>query len=386
MKIRAVIVFIASLSFLLSCADKNEKQKPPQEIQVYQVKTEDIPVFEDYVGQVYGAKDIDIRARVEGVITGIHFQEGSQVKKGKLLYTIDSQPYEADVAAKMSKVAEAKTILAKALSDLNRIRPLAEQKAVSQSDLDGAVAQYEAAQSSLEAANAILRASQIQLSYTKISAPISGVIGKTKAKVGDFVGREPNPVILNTISDISSVLVQFFITEKQYLQAKRFSMSEVYKTRKNRPAENLQLFLSDGTIYDHVGKIDFVNREIDSQTGAMLVQSSFPNPDGILRPGQYAKVKIRIDMIENGVMIPQRCLSELQGLYTVSLVNKDNIIENKRVEVGEPIGNFRIVRKGLSAGDQVVYEGLQKIRKGMTVKPVIVNVEPILTETVSSDE
>ena len=386
MKIKAVIVFIASLSFLLSCADKNKKQKPPQEIQVYEVKTEDIPVFEDYVGQVYGAKDIDIRARVEGVITGIHFQEGSQVKKGKLLYTIDSQPYEADVAAKMSKVAEAKTILAKALSDLNRIRPLAEQKAVSQSDLDGAVAQYEAAQSSLEAANAILRASQIQLSYTKISAPISGVIGKTKAKVGDFVGREPNPVILNTISDISSVLVQFFITEKQYLQAKRFSMSEVYKTRKNRPAENLQLFLSDGTVYEHVGKIDFVNREIDSQTGAMLVQSSFPNPDGILRPGQYAKVKLRIDMIENGIMIPQRCLSELQGLYTVSLVNKDNIIETKRVEVGESIGSFRIVRKGLSAGDKVVYEGLQKIRKGMQVKPVIVNVEPVLTETVSSDE
>ncbi len=379
---RKTLFFLPLLSWLItSCASDGQNQLNVPEIQVYQVKTQDIPVYDEYVGQIYGAKDIAIRARVEGVLIGIYFQEGSKVKKGKLLYTIDSQPYEADVAAKMSKVAEAKTMLAKALSDLNRIKPLAEQKAVSQSDLDGAVAQYEAAQSSLEAANAVLRASQIQLSYTRISAPISGIIGKTKAKVGDFVGRDPNPVILNTVSDISNVLVQFFITEKQYLQAKRYSMTEGYEKRKNKPAENLKLLLSDGTVYKHRGKIDFINREIDSQTGAMLVQASFPNPDGILRPGQYAKVDIRIDMIEDGIMIPQRCLTELQGLYTVSLITKDNKIENKRVDVGRPIGDFRIIYKGLAAGDRVVYEGLQKVRKEMTIKPVIVDVEPIINET-----
>jgi membrane fusion protein (multidrug efflux system) len=380
MKNNVLIIFFLLIWLFVSCGENNANQHPVPEIQVYQVKTQDIPVYDEYVGQIYGAKDIDIRARVEGVIIGIYFQEGSHVNKGKLLYTIDSQPYEADVAAKMSKVAEAKTMLAKALSDLNRIRPLAEQQAVSQSDLDGAVAQYEAAQSSLEAANAVLRASQIQLSYTRISAPISGVIGKTKAKVGDFVGREPNPVILNTVSDISNVLVQFFITEKQYLIAKRFSLTESHKKLENEPADNLRLLLSDGTVYKHIGKIDFVNREIDSQTGAMLVQASFPNPDGILRPGQYAKIDIRINMIENGIMIPQRCLSELQGLYTVSLITKDNKIENKRVEVGEPIGDFRIIRKGLSAEDRVVYEGLQKVRKGMSIKPMIVDVEPVINE------
>ncbi len=377
MKVIGLIFTLLLTGILISCGKQKQNQDVLPEIQVYQVKTQDIPVFDEYVGQIYGAKDIDIRARVEGALTGIYFQEGSFVKKGKLLYKIDSQPYEAEVAAKMSKVAEAKTMLAKALSDLNRIKPLAEQKAVSQSDLDGAIAQYEAAKSSLEAANAVLRAAQIQLSYTKISAPISGVIGKTKAKVGDFVGREPNPVILNTISDIGSVLVQFFITEKQYLQAKRFSLTETYGKIKDKPAENLELYLSDGTVYGHRGKIDFINREIDSQTGAMLVQASFPNPDGILRPGQYAKVKIRINLIENGIMIPQRCLSELQGLYMVSLVGKDNVIENRRVEAGEPVGNFQIIYKGLKAGDKIVYEGLQKVRKGMPVKPLVVDVEPV---------
>ena len=369
-----IILFL----FFLSCANNDTAERSAPEIQVYQVTQQDIPVYDEYVGQVYGLKDIAIRARVEGFLTGIYFQEGSAVKKGKLLYTIDAQTYEADAAAKMSKVAQAKTMLAKALSDLNRIKPLAEQNAVSQSDLDGAVAQYEAAKSSVEAAEAVLRSAQIQLSYTRVTAPISGIIGKTKAKVGDFVGKDPNPVILNTVSDINTVLVQFFITEKQYLQAKRFSLTESFKTQKDKPAENLGLILSDDTVYEYKGNLNFIDREIDSETGAMLVQASFPNPDHILRPGQYARVKIRVDMIENGIMIPQRCLSELQGTYNVTLVNKENKVEKKRVVAGETVGNFRIIREGLSAGDLVVYEGLQKVRPDMPVKPVVVEVEHIV--------
>jgi membrane fusion protein (multidrug efflux system) len=381
---RNMILVVLSM-LIFSCGTDNSKYKI-SEIEVYQVKGKDIPVFEEYVGQIYGAKDIAIRARVEGVLIGIHFKEGSSVKKGKLLYTIDAQPYEADVAAKMSGVAEAKTRLAKALSDLNRIKPLAEQKAVSQSDLDGAVAQYEAAKSSVEAANAVLRASQIQLGYTKIFSPISGVIGRTKAKVGDFVGKDPNPVILNTVSDISSILVQFFITEDQYLSAHRFSLSENYKTRKNRPADNLQLILSDNSYYKHLGEFDFIDREVDPQTGAILVQASFPNPEKLLRPGQYAKIKIRVDLIENGIIIPQRCLSELQGTFRVDIVNGENKIEKRAVKVGVTVGNFRIVKSGLKVGDKIVYEGLQKVRPGMPINPVVVDVQQIMNENGNNNE
>ena len=192
---------------------------------VFETKAERVPIRLEFVGQVSGFKDIAIRARVEGYLEGIHFEEGSRVEKGSLLYTLESQPFEAAVAAQMSGVAEAKTALVKAESDLNRIRPLAEAKAVSESDLDSAVAMYEASIAGVDAAEANLRAANIQLSYTKIHAPISGLIGMTRAKVGDFVGREPNPVILNVVSQIDTVLVQFFITENQYLFSARRSGS-----------------------------------------------------------------------------------------------------------------------------------------------------------------
>ena len=175
----------------------------------------------EFVGQTSGLKDIAIRARVEGFLEGLHFQEGGEVKKGDLLYTLESQPFEEKVAARMSAVAEVKTMLAKTKGDLDRIKPLAEINAVSKSDLDEAVAAYEATQSSLDAAKATLRAAKIELSYTKIYSPIDGIIGKTQAKVGDFVGRDPNPVILNTVSQVDTILVTFFITETQYLELAR---------------------------------------------------------------------------------------------------------------------------------------------------------------------
>ena len=276
-----------------ACSQQKEEQAPPPppDITVYQTKVQEVPIYQEFVGQTHGFKDISIRARIEGFLEGIHFAEGSRIKKGTLLYTLESQQFEADVAAKMSRVAEAQTMLAKAKSDLNRIEPLAKEKAVSQSDLDAAVAQHEASIESVKAAEANLRASKIQLGYTKIYSPISGIIGKTKAKVGDFVGRSPNPVILNTVSRIDTVLVEFFITETQYLLVARHRLSQNDSADKNSRGGELELILADGSLYEQKGKVDFVDREVDSSTGAMLIQASFPNPEELLRPGQFAKVK-----------------------------------------------------------------------------------------------
>ncbi|HSQ85898.1 MAG TPA: efflux RND transporter periplasmic adaptor subunit, partial [Desulfobacterales bacterium] len=250
MKIIKLILPCILFLLVCSCSQKGEQQAqaPPPQVTVVVTQAQDVPVYQEFVGQIYGFKDIAIRARVEGFLTGIHFEEGSRVEKGALLYTLDSQPFEADVAAKMSKVAEAKTMEAKAKSDLDRIEPLAKEKAVSESDLDGAVARYEASVESVKAAEAILRASEIQLGYTKIYSPITGIIGKTKAKVGDFVGRSPNPVILNTVSRIDTVLVEFFITERQYLQlARRFASEIEMAYQKNQKGE-LELILADGSL------------------------------------------------------------------------------------------------------------------------------------------
>ena len=375
--------FLALLFLLAGCEgnDKTAQAPPPPEIPVYITKAEEVPIYQEFVGQVYGSKDIAIRARVEGFLEGIHFQEGSVVAAGDLLYTIDSQPFEATVAASMSKVAEAKTLLAKATSDLNRIRPLAEQNAVSQSDLDGAVAAYKANQSNLEAARANLRATEIQLGYTKVYSPINGIIGKTKAKVGDFVGREPNPVILNTVSNVERVLVEFFLTENEYLTLARRYFAEQEKTQLDEKdlekGPDLELILADGSVYPHKGKGEFLDREVDRSTGAILVQASFPNPNSLIRPGQFAKIKIAIDNIKNGILVPQRCVSELQGRFRVFVVDDQNKVTERQVQPGPTIDNFWLIRDGLKTGEKVVYEGMQFITEGAEVKPVATEVERI---------
>ena len=358
--------------FLFSCDKIVEEKKappPPPKVTVIETTTEEVKIYQEFVGQVYGFKDIAIRARVEGFLEGVHFQEGSTIKKGKLLYTLESQPFEADVAAKMSMVAEAKTALAYAESDLSRVRPLAEENAVSKSDLDAAVARYDASIAGVEAAEANLRAANIQLGYTKIYTPINGIIGKTQAKVGDFVGKNPNPVILNVVSNIETVLVEFFITENQYLELARFFRNKDKTQASQRGRAGVELLLADGSVYDHKGKIDFVGREVDPTTGALLVQASFPNPERLLRPGLFAKVKAITDIVKDGILIPQRCVTELQGLYSVMVVDEGNKIDRREVIVGPTIGEFWLIVEGLKPGEKVIYEGLQAVRDGVEVNP-----------------
>ena len=225
MKVVFFLTAIILVSLISGCGSDDTSLAIRPKIPVYVTKAENVPLYKEFVGQVYGYKDIAIRARLEGFLEEIHFLEGSRIPKGKLLYTLESQPFEADEAAKMSGLAEANTRLAKAESDLNRYRPLAAQNAVSQSDLDAAEANYDASVASVKAAEANLRASRIQLSYTKIYSPIPGLIGKTQAKAGDFVGKNPNPVILNVVSRIDTILVQFFLTENQYLSMARYFAS-----------------------------------------------------------------------------------------------------------------------------------------------------------------
>jgi len=370
-KIALNFLCILLLTLFPACNKEEAKQQPlpPPKVIVYQTEPREVPIYREFVGQVYGYKDIAISARVEGYLEGVHFEEGSRVKKGELLYTLESQQFEADVAAKMSGVAGAKTVLTEAETYLNRIKPLAEEKAVSQSDLDSAVAHYEVAISSVKAAQANLKAAKIQLGYTKIYSPISGIIGKTKAKVGDFVGRSPNPIILNTVSRIDTVLVQFFITESQYLTFMRRFMSEINSGKLEKVEKSdLELVLSDGSVYAHKGKADFVNREVDPTTGALLIQASFPNPDGLLRPGQFARVKGEVEVVKGGILIPQRCVMELQGTFTIYVVGAENKIQAKEVKVGPKIKSFWLIREGLKAGEKVVYEGLQKVKDGTVIE------------------
>ena len=376
MKCKTIVLIISLSFFLFACSSEEKEQAPPPppEVSIIETKAQDVPLYLEFVGQTAGLKDIAIRARVEGFLEGIHFQEGSTVKKGQLLYTLESQPFEEKVAARMSGVAEVKTMLAKTKGDLDRIRPLAKSNAVSKSDLDAAVAAYEATLSSLEAAKAILRAAEIELSYTKIKSPLDGIIGRTQAKVGDFVGKDPNPVILNTVSQVDTILVSFFITETQYLAIAR-SLAEALSKEHDKLEADFELILIDGSVFEHKGRPDFVDREVDSATGAILVQASFPNPEQILRPGQFAKVRIKARVAKDAILIPQRCVMEIQGLHNVFVVNAENTIETRDIKVGPKVGSFWLITEGLKPGEKVVFEGLQKVKDGTAVKPVVADVK-----------
>ncbi len=367
------LFFALLVVVIISCKDKVPQAPPPSPFQVYEIQTKSVPIFEEFVGQVYGEKDIPIRARVEGFLEGIHFKEGSNIKKGDLLYVIDPDPFKEAVVAKQSMVAQANTAVIQTESDLKRVKPLAEMDAVSIRELDMAQAQRDASLSSLKAANADLNIAEINLSYTRILSPIDGIIGRTLAREGEFVGKDPNPVILNTVSDISSIRVQFFLSENEYLRiAREFSktIKENPKGSRDEKAE-IELILSDGSLFDQKGEIDFIDRNIDTSTGTILVQATFQNPERIIRPGQFARVKIKVMDVKDAIIVPQKCLTELQGQYSVLVVNAENKVETVQVEIGEKIPGYTIIKNGLKSGDHIILEGLQKARPGMEVVPVV---------------
>jgi len=372
MKKRTILLVIISGLLFISCGDDGKKQKPTPKIEVYEIVEQAVPIIDEFVGNVAGQKDIAIRARAVGFLEGIHFNEGRKVKKGKLLYTIESQQYESESAAMQSKLAEAKTNLAYTESDLARIRPLAENNAVSQSDLDAAVAKNDAAKANVAAAKANLRAANILLGYTKIKSPITGIIGKTKAKVGDFVGQNPNPVILNVVSSIDTILVDFFLRESYYLEIFRKYVNNEEINNPKKDKDNLELVLVDGTIFENKGYVKFIDREVDPSTGAILVQAAFPNtPEGLIRPGQFAKIRATVDVVEKGILIPQRCVMEIQGVHSVFVVTAENKVESRGVKTGPTVDGSWLIEEGLKAGEKIVYEGLQKVRTGMTVEPIV---------------
>ena len=374
-----IAISLISVSFLSlhSCSEKNKKIPPPPEITVVEVVQKDVPIYKKFVGQVYGNSDIPIRARVSGFLNGIHFLEGFSVKKGQLLYTIEPEPFLAKVATQESHLAEAKTQLAKAESDLNRIKPLAEINAVSKSDLDAAQAEYDAAVSYVHAMESNLKYAKIDLSYCWIKSPIDGVIGKTKARVGEFVGQSPNPVILNTVSTVDTIRVEFYLTEADYIRLAReykeiTSYESKYAVYNDR--NNLSLILADGSVFKHKGFVNFINREVDPQTGSLLVQTTFPNPEKLLKPGQYAKIVVKMKEAKGALLIPQRCVMELQGQYSVFVVQNDTV-KSRQIKVGESIGNMVIVKEGLKNGEKIVIDALQKVQTGLKIKPKVIQFE-----------
>jgi len=356
---------------------------PPLPVEVVKAERRDVPLTIEMVGSTLGTQDVPIRARVEGFLETMNFQEGRFVKKGDLLYTIDPQPFRAKLIEAQSLLAAAQTSLAKAKADLGRIRPLAEMKAVSEQDLDASVAQEAAARAGVRASEAGVDLAEIELSYTRIMAPIDGLIGLTKAKPGEFVGREPNPVVLNTLSDIDPIRVRFSIAEQEYLILARTYLEAKggRETPRGSDAHNLDrdrleskdndlvLILADGSRHKYLGAVIATSQAIDSTTGTYTVEASFPNPSNLLLPGQFARVQAPYQTLKNVVTVPRKSLVELQGQFRVYVVNDANMVEMRDVVLGPPKDLDVVIESGVEGGESVIFEGMQKVRPGMTVNP-----------------
>lgn len=364
-----------SASLLGACAPDEPPAPPPLDISVVEAVKQDADITLDLVGQTRGSTDIPIRARVQGFLESIEFLEGRPVTKDQLLYTIDPASFRSKVVEAEGRVAEARTLLANAKADLDRIRPLAEMKAVSQQDLDGAVARYEAAIGNLQAANAQQEQAEIEFSYTRIHSPIDGSIGISAAKVGEFVGAEPNPVVLNYVSRNDPIRVRFSINERDYLRlARQFAeLREQFGKEEVDEADSLQLILADGTLHPYKGSIVGYDAAINPTTGTFTMEADFDNPRGIVLAGQFARVRAVTDHREDAVMIPLRAVSELQGTYRVFVVGGDGTVALRMVELGPQVGNLWIIDSGIEAGERVAIEGLLRLQNGAMVNPKVVD-------------
>jgi membrane fusion protein (multidrug efflux system) len=342
---------------------------PVPEVEVVEVVQKDMPIYSEWVGTTEGHVNAKIRAQVTGYLLKRPYIEGAFVKTGDLLFELDPSKFRVSLDQAKGDLAKAQAQLMKAKLDVERDRPLAKQGAISQKELDDSIQAYEAAKGAGATAKAAVDQAKLNLEWTKVTAPIDGVAGIAQAQIGDLV--DPNTV-LTSISTLDPIRVYFSASEQEYLAAAE-KIASRYETRARDPRSledlppNVEMILSDGTLYQHKGRFFLADRQVDVKTGTIRIAALFPNPGNILRPGQFARVRAVTKTKEGALLVPQRAVTEMQGSYQVAVVTPDNRVDIRAVKVGERAGNLWIIDQGVDAGDRVVVEGLQKLKAGMTV-------------------
>ena len=371
---RALILALSGLlaTVEVGCGKQEAPAPPPPDVKVATVLQKDVPIYLEAIGQTRGSTEIEVRARVEGFLQTVNFKEGNPVRKGQLLYTIDPQPFEAALAQAKGNLAQAEADLARARQDVVRYEPLVAKSAISRQEYETAVAVQRAAEAAVDASRASARQAEINLGYTRVVAPEDGLAGKTEVYAGTLVGRGQS-TLLTQISQIGTIHVRFTIPEKDYLF---FARRREERGITGQPVPlPFELVLADGSVHPEKGQLVFVDRNVDPQTGTILMEAAFPNPGGIVRPGQYARVRAAVDLKKGAILVPQRAVSEMQGIYSVAVVGGDDTVEIRMVKPAQRIGTLWVIDAGLKAGERVVVEGLQKVRPGVKVNPETVKIE-----------
>jgi membrane fusion protein (multidrug efflux system) len=347
----------------------------PPDVMVAQVKQKDVPIYGEWIGTLDGFVNADVRAQVTGYLVRQPYQEGALVSKGQLLFEIDPRPFQAaldqaegQLAQATAQLANAEAVQVRTQLDVERYTPLAKEQAASQQDLDNATqnnlaakATVATAKAQIKTAEAAVETAKLNLGFTRLTAPISGIAGQAQLQVGALVNTSSTPV--TTVSTLDPIRDYFTVSEQDYIELqKQFSSSD-------RQRWKLQLILADGTIYPHEGAFYFAGRAVDQNTGAIQLAALFPNPGNVLRPGQYGKVRAVVRIEKGALLVPQPAVAELQGNYQVDVVGEDGKIAIRPVKVGDRIGTMWIIQDGLKPGERVVAEGQQTLLPGMTVQP-----------------
>ena len=399
------------------CRGKSEANKaiapPPPTVVVAEVMRRTVPIYSEFVGQTKADDTVELRARVEGLLQKVYFKEGARVRKGQILFTIDKRPFEAalqsakallakseadlaqarqrtDVLKAQAEVADAQATLSKTNQDVARLVPLAKEKAVTELDLDAAIAAQKSAKAIVDSRQAELKnleaavkytieraqaevsggkarvtQAQLELSYCDIYSPMNGTIGFLQVDEGNLVGRASDATLLATVSRSDPLLVDFNLSEIEYLKLTDRETSK--SDARNRL--QFELILSDDSRHPYPGSFRVIDRTVDPQTGTMKVEATFQNPDSYLRPGQFARVRVAVANRENAVLVPQRAIQELQGAKTVLVVDDQNKASLRTITVGDKSDNYIVVLEGLNGGERVIVEGMQKVRPGSQVNP-----------------
>lgn len=338
-------------------------------VAVEPVNTSDVNIYGEYVGRIRAQQFVEVRARVEGYLQKMFFEEGTRIKKGQTLFVIDPSLYRARVEKARAQLNKAKAQEQKADRDLKRMRPLYEQNAASQLDLDNAEAAYESAKAEVMVAAADLKQAEMTLGYTTVTSPADGYISERSADIGTLVG--PNgKSLLATIVNSDTVRVDFAMTSLEYLRSRSRNVRLGERDSKRQWDPYVTITMADGTVYPYRGLVDFASPQVNPTTGTFSVRAEMPNPDHILLPGEFTKVKLLMDVRKDAIQVPAKALDIEKGGAYVYVVRPDSVVERRFVETGPEVDNNMIVERGLAAGEWIVTEGYHKLHHGMKVAPV----------------
>jgi membrane fusion protein, multidrug efflux system len=358
----------AALGLLSACSKPtaNAVLDQPPEVLVMEVAQQDVPVVREWIGSLDGSVNADIRARVSGHLISQNYKEGTVVQKGDLLFQIDPSTYEAALEQAKSSLAQAQANQLQTEQTEQRETELFEKKVESQQSRDNAIQSNAAAKAEVKAQEATVRQAELNLQFTKITAPITGVAGIANPGIGDLIGPSDAQPLM-TMSTVDPIKAYFQISEQDYLKLAR-KIESAHATGEVAPP--VEIILADGSLYPIQGKFATIDRQVDQQTGTIRIEALFANPNNILRPGQFVRVRVTVRNTQGALLVPQRAVNELQTSYEVGVVDGTNRVQIRQVKVGEKVGSLWIIEDGLKVGDQVVVEGMQRIRDGQTVKPV----------------